>query len=129
MDWRLDKECNPIWLCKAAGVLCPSFLLLAGVVWAAIRKGQNATDWFIISLCSCLLVAFLLRYRSGKVASLFEEFLFGAFLAGGVIMLFPAPHHDRDWWSTVLWFGLCFLGAAVKYVRLFYLRSNRNPEH
>jgi hypothetical protein len=128
LDWTLDKDSNPIWLCKAAGVLYPSFLLVAGFVWAVVHKGRNPTDWVIIGWCSSLLLAFWLRYRSGKVASLFEEFLFGSLLTSAVVIFPPTAHHDRNWWSMVVYFGVCFLGAAIKYVRLFYFHPNSKPE-
>lgn len=127
MDWRLDKDCNPIWLCKAAGVLYPSFLLLFGVVWAGVHRGRNAADWAVIGWCSFMLLVFWLRYRSGKVASLGSEFLFGSFLTCGALIALPIQRHEREW-SLIGYFGLCFISAAIKYVRVFYFPPKKSPQ-
>jgi hypothetical protein len=128
MDLTLDKDYNPIWLCKLAGVLFPSIGLLAAAVWVGINKAQSATDWVVLGWCSFLLLAFWLRYRSGKVASLGWEFTFGTFLTFGVALMVPVAHRDWNWWAQAAYVGFCFFPTAIKYVRHFYFPSNRNSE-
>ena len=33
---KLDKDFNPVWLCKAAGLLFPFILLLASIAWNVV---------------------------------------------------------------------------------------------
>ncbi len=128
MEEKLDKDFNPIWLCKTAGLLFPSGILVVSVTSATFHWGSVWGDWLLIGWCSFLVVEFLHRYRSGKVESLFWELLVGAFLAEGPLPLaLPSATHTRDW-STVGYFGLTFTLAAFRYLRRFYfpLAARRN---
>jgi hypothetical protein len=127
MDWTLDKDCNPVWLCKLAGVLSPAFMLVVGAVAAVVHRGQSGTDWAVIGWCLSIFISFWLRYRSGKVASLAWEFSFGALLTNGVLTLFALAH--RSWWSMEVFFGFCIVPiVAIKYVRHFYFSSSQTSQ-
>jgi len=125
MEEKLDKDFNPMWLCKTAGFLFPSLILIGEFVAAVVHKGRSGGDWILMGWCSVLLLAFWFRYQSDKVESAFWEFMFGAFLAEGPMYFSIAPVTRTRDWSGIVFFSTFFIVAAVKYVRRFYFPPAR----
>jgi hypothetical protein len=125
MRTTLDAGTGVPWDAVVAGAALPSLTLTLEIIIIATQHGFGAFTWLSTSWLVVLLLAFAIRYRTGKVASLAWEFHFGMWLGcAPIIILGLALNRERYKWIEIAVFAFAFIFNLVRYVRLFHLSTD-----
>jgi len=114
------------WDAMVAGAAIPALVLTAELIIILTGNSFGALTWVSASWLVASLTVFANRYASRNVASPAQELHFGLWLGGAPAMILALilKRQERHWWlgMVILTFG--FVYNLVRYIRLFYLKSD-----